>query len=125
MNQLVILDDTSFIPLEDVGASSILGKINNMFDIDYWLKGFSLKSIVNMMKSIKTEDHVLFTRDKIYLLDIASEYFYDEDTKRFEVYLIRNNRLINIHDTTEKEIRKEHNLYKMYCNGAFDSDLTK
>lgn len=35
-------------------------------------------------------------------------------------FLIRNNRIVPMSEATDKELRKAHNLQKMYKAGAFD-----
>ncbi len=116
MNKLVIIENGYYTNLNPKFFKDAI------YDIDYRTKGYNFREIVDTLKNhLKySKSTVYLTQDKIYLLELASNYFYNEDTKRFEVYILRNNNLYNIHDLTEKEIRKAHNLYNMYWSGAFD-----
>lgn len=118
MNKLVISEEGNYINL-----ISNLSQ-DKIYDIDSKTKGCNFREIVDTLKNhLKHSKSTIYsTRDKIYLLEFASTYFYNEETKRFEVYILRNNNLYNIHDLTEKEIRKAHNLYNMYWAGAFDEN---
>lgn len=113
MNRLIIVED-GFI------RRDLLDSKLELIDIDTAYRNNTFKQIIAICKLClsNSSNFDILTRDKIYLLELK-QYFYNEETKRFEIYILRKGELINIHDTTEKHIRKTHNLYNMYWSGTF------
>ena len=95
--------------------------ISPIVDLDI---AFPLETYGTIMNFIKdnTGELNFITRDKIYLLSHAYPLFYDKENKRFEIYFLKDNGLINIHDTTTKELKSYHSIYNLYLGGEFDTN---
>ena len=94
------------------------GYVNNYFDYEdfkEWLSTTSHEEYHNMYSSGVT----ILTND-LDVLEYGKDDTWNQETKRFEIYLrSHDDEFVNIHDLTDKAIRKSHNIRKMYINGAF------
>ena len=61
------------------------------------------------------------------ILEYSKDDFWNDDNNYFGIYIWQNysDGFANIHELTDKEIRPEHNIRKMYIAGAFNKNETK
>ena len=85
---------------------------------------FSYRDFICYADESQSEISRLMTND-LDILEYGKDDAWNHETKRFEIYIkfngstLDNSKFINVHDLTPKEIRKSHNIRKMYVNGSF------
>lgn len=55
---------------------------------------------------------------------ISGEYGWNEATSSFDIFIeCKSGKFVNIHELTNRELRKYHNLCKLYISGEFDEGI--
>lgn len=96
------------------------GHVNNFFDYEDYKVWRTTSSHEDVNK------YAILTND-LDILEYGKEDFWNGENKYFKIYIWQNynDGFANIHELTDKEIRPEHNIRKMYMNGAFRQYETK
>ena len=76
---------------------------------------------VSLLRTIKRlhNDATVYTNS---LIALSNDFAWNEELGVSEIYLNRNGEFIRIDKLTDKELRKAHNILKMYIAGKFDGD---
>ena len=96
-----------------VWSVSAFKKISLLFidEFDAFFHYASAESVVKMLNKHSNFQTILTTHNT-YLMQ-------NRLTRPDCCYLMSKNKINNLYDATDKEIREAHNLEKMYINGAF------
>lgn len=76
-------------------------------------------SRLKYIKEFYKDKASVYTNSIIALLH-AAEFAWNKETQRFDIYLrCRNGEWKNIHELTTRELRKGHNIWKLWWSGEF------
>ena len=95
-------------------------------DGEFQLLGFNefKKRKLANFKDVKYDVYWVSTIPTILNLynDNNEPYWWNEKESKWEIYFIEDDKLKDIQEYTDKEIRKAHNIEKMYLVGVFDDE---
>ena len=101
------------------------GELHRPNNIDFKYKyivdagsGYSNNDALLRVIKFTDNDASVYTNS---LVALDNGFAWNEELKVPEIYLVRDDKFIRIDELTEKELRKAHNIMKMYMAGVFDS----
>lgn len=96
------------------------GHVNNFFDYE------DFKVWRTTSSHEDAGEYAVLTND-LDILEYGKDDFWNDENNYFGIYIWQNynDGFANIHELTDNEIRPEHNIRKMYINGAFRQYETK
>jgi len=80
-------------------------------------------SRLKYIKELYKDKAGVYTNSIIALLH-AAELAWNKETQRFDIYLrCKNGEWKNIHELTTRELRQEHNIWKLWWSGEFEKTI--
>lgn len=85
-------------------------------DIDIYIQQFGYNKTINAIIDYKNEGFYITTYPSI----LHNEFWWNKEKGFWEIYFVENNKIKNISEYTDRELKQSHNIEKLYLAGDFD-----